>query len=59
MTENMPDTQMLDHQTSRSICNAVGERLQRDLSPQSLAASSQLERLIDELRRRETAGRGT
>jgi hypothetical protein len=47
----------IDHRTSRSICDAVGERLQQDLRPQSVASSSHLERLLEELRRQD-AGDG-
>ena len=47
------DTEQIDHRTSRSICNAVGERLQQSLRPDPTPSPS-LERLMDELRRRET-----
>jgi hypothetical protein len=43
----------IDRKTSRSICDAVGERLQQDLRPESLRPSSYLEHLMDELRRRD------
>jgi hypothetical protein len=43
----------IDHKTSRSICDAVGERLQQDLRPQSLTSSDYLERLIEELRKQD------
>ena len=46
-------SQTIDHATSRTICDAVGERLQQSLRPEDLEPSSQLEHLIDELRRRE------
>ena len=46
----------IDRQTSRSICDAVGERLQQDLRPESLSPSSYLEHLMDELRRRDDEG---
>jgi hypothetical protein len=42
-----------DGRTSRSICDAVGERLQRSLPPNSLGPSPYLEQLLEELRRRE------
>ena len=44
---------MIDHKTSQAICNAVGERLQRDLHPQFFASSPRLERLLEELRKQE------
>jgi hypothetical protein len=43
----------LDRVTSRSICDAVGERLRRDLQPEPLQRSSRLEDLIDQLRQRD------
>jgi hypothetical protein len=43
----------IDRRTSRSICDAVGERLQQDLRPESLRHSSHLQHLMDELRRRD------
>jgi len=42
-----------DGRTSRSICDAVGERLQRSLHPNSLGPSPYLEQLLEELRRQE------
>jgi hypothetical protein len=47
----------IDHKTSRSICEAVGERLQEDLRPEPSRMSSHLEHLMDELRRRDSEGR--
>jgi hypothetical protein len=44
----------IDGKTSRSICDAVGERLQR-LMPEALPPSSHLDHLMDELRRRDEA----
>jgi len=45
----------LDHKSSRSICDAVGERLQQVLRPDPTERSSHLEHLVDELRRRDEA----
>jgi hypothetical protein len=45
-------SEAIDGKTSRSICDAVGERLQQDLRPQS-APSPYLQRLLDEMRRRD------
>jgi hypothetical protein len=47
------DSETMDPATSRSICKAVGERLQRDLRLDAMPASSHLEHLMDELRRRD------
>jgi hypothetical protein len=44
---------ILDRKTSRSICNAVGERLQRDLRPDSFPSSSHIERLLEIMSRQE------
>jgi hypothetical protein len=45
----------IDGKTSRSICDAVGERLRRDL--QSPRPSSHLQHLMDELRLRDRENR--
>jgi hypothetical protein len=45
----------IDRKTSRSICDAVGERLQQDLRPELMRPSSHLNHLMDELRRRDHA----
>ena len=49
------DIESLDHKSSRAICDAVGERLQQVLRPES-AGPSHLQHLVDELRRREADG---
>jgi hypothetical protein len=43
-------TEAIDGKTSRSICDAVGERLQQSLRPEPLDRSTQLQHLLDELR---------
>lgn len=48
-------SEALDRKTSRSICEAVGERLQRSLPPDSSRLPSPLEQLMDELRKRDGA----
>jgi len=48
------DGEQIDRKTSRSICDAVGERLQQDLHPEPSRLSSHLEHLMDELRRRDS-----
>ncbi len=49
-------SETIDRKTSRSICTAVGERLQQSLRPDTSRLSSYLEHLIDELRRRDNEG---
>lgn len=48
--DNEPD--QLDHKTSRYICDAVGERLQQNMRPET-SLSPRLQQLLDELRRRD------
>jgi hypothetical protein len=45
----------IDHKTSRSICDAVGERLRQELQPEASRPSTHLQYLLDELRRRENS----
>jgi hypothetical protein len=52
-----PRREPIDGKTSRSIRDAVGERLQQYLQPRSLTSSPQLEHLIDELDRLERDAR--
>ena len=47
----------IDRDTSRSICDAVGERLQQDLRPVSSHLTSHLQHLMDELRKRDSEDR--
>ena len=47
----------IDRKTSRSICDAVGERLQQSLKPHFMDPAPQLHRLIEELHRRERESR--
>ena len=47
----------IDRQTSRTICDAVGERLQQHLRADVLQPSSYLDHLVDELRRRDQEDR--
>jgi hypothetical protein len=46
----------MDRRTSRSICDAVGERLQQSLRPEP-RLPTQLERLMNELRMRDRESR--
>jgi hypothetical protein len=47
----------IDRKTSRSICDAVGERLQREMPPETSRPSVHLQYLLDELRRRDQDSR--
>jgi hypothetical protein len=47
----------IDGKTSRSICDAVGERLQQSLRPEQLGPSTHLQHLLDELRSRDSGRR--
>ena len=58
-SRNTENSEMIDRATSRSICDAVGERLQRNLAPESLEPSSHLEYLMDELRRQDDPNHGS
>lgn len=49
------DFEQMDHKTSRSICDAVGERLQQSMRPEPVL-SDNLRQLLDELRRRDIPG---
>ncbi len=49
--------EQIDHRTSRSICDAIGERLQQSLRPDTSRLSSHLQHLMDELRKRDSEGR--
>ena len=49
------DSGQIDRRTCRSICDAVGERLQQTLRPET-RPTSYLEHLIDELRKRNREG---
>ena len=51
------DREPIDGKTSRSIRDAVGERLQQYLKPQMMIPSPQLEHLLEELDRAERNSR--
>jgi hypothetical protein len=51
------NSEPIDGKTSRSICDAIGERLQQSLRPETSRLSSELEHLLDELRRQDSGGR--
>ena len=46
-------SETIDAKTSRSICDAVGERLRQSLRPEMSRPSPRLQQLMDELRRRD------
>ena len=46
------DSEQIDRRTSRSICDAVGERLQQSLRPEP-RLPTHLEQLLNELERRD------
>jgi hypothetical protein len=47
------NSEQIDGKTSRSICNAIGEKLQQSLRPDTSRLSSYLQHLMDELRLRD------
>ncbi|OKO90993.1 hypothetical protein AC629_03805 [Bradyrhizobium sp. NAS80.1] len=49
------DSEQIDRRTSRSICEAVGERLQQSLRPEP-RLTSHLEHLLNELKKRDRDG---
>ncbi|WP_249151513.1 hypothetical protein [Bradyrhizobium liaoningense] len=49
------DSDQIDRRTCRSICDAVGERLQQSLRPEP-HLTSHLEHLLNELRKRDRDG---
>ena len=56
-SQNAENSVQIDYKTSRSICDAIGERLQQSLRPETSRLSSQLQHLLDELRRRDSEDR--
>ncbi len=52
-SRNTDASEMIDQATSRSICDAIGERLRQSLSSEASHPSPRLERLIAELRKRD------
>ncbi|HEY9452067.1 MAG TPA: hypothetical protein VIR82_05315 [Bradyrhizobium sp.] len=49
-TQTYNDVEQIDRRTCRSICDAVGERLQRSFRPET-ELTPRLRELMDELRR--------
>ena len=55
---NSRNPEFIDHRTCRSICDAVGERLQRDLPPPTKnELPPYLAQLMEELRRQDRSDR--
>jgi len=48
--------ELIDHKTGRSICDAVGERLQQSMPPVKSELPPHLARLMDRLRERDSNG---
>ena len=48
--QNNGDFEPIDHKTSRTICDAVGERLQQNLRPEA-ELPQPLRQLVEQLRR--------
>ena len=46
-------SEQIDRRTTRSICRAVGERLQQDIRPETAELPSHLRSLMDELERQD------
>ncbi|MBR0789842.1 hypothetical protein JQ631_12225 [Bradyrhizobium manausense] len=46
------DSEQIDRRTSRSICDAVGERLQQSIRPEP-RLPTHLEQLLNELKKRD------
>ena len=50
--QKLSDFEAIDRKTSRSICDAVGERLQQHMRPENALPPS-LQQLIEQLRSRD------
>jgi hypothetical protein len=51
------NSEPIDGKTSRSICDAIGEKLQQSLRPDNSRMSPDLEHLMDELRLQDSGDR--
>ncbi|HYI29836.1 MAG TPA: hypothetical protein VD863_18525 [Bradyrhizobium sp.] len=56
MNSHTDNSEQIDRKTSRSICDAVGERLQQHLRPLESELPSHLAHLMDELRKQDASG---
>ena len=52
MMARLDNDELIDHRTARSICDAIGERLQQYMKPET-ALSDHLQELLNELRRQD------
>ncbi|MDO9562390.1 MAG: hypothetical protein Q7J60_12260 [Bradyrhizobium sp.] len=59
MNSRNDSSEQIDRKTSRSICQGVGERLQRHLRPLETELPSHLAGLMDELRKQDAGVRRT
>ena len=57
MNSHTDNSEEIDRKTSRSICDAVGERLQQHLRPLESGLPTHLADLMDELRKQDARGR--
>jgi hypothetical protein len=57
MNSHTDNSEEIDRKTSRSICDAVGERLQQHLRPLESGLPTHLADLMDELRKEDARGR--
>ena len=55
MNSHIDNSEQIDRKTSRSICHAVGERLQQHLRPLDSELPPHLARLMDELRQQDAS----
>lgn len=58
MTSHTDNSEQIDRKTSRSICNAVGERLQQHVRPLETELPSHLAHLMEELRKQDASSHG-
>ena len=56
MNSHADNSEQIDRKTSRSICQAVGERLQQHVRPLESDLPSHLANLMDELRKQDAGG---
>lgn len=57
MNSHTDTSEHIDRKTSRSICQGVGERLQRHLRPLEAELPSHLAHLMEELRKQDASAR--
>jgi hypothetical protein len=56
-SRNTEASEMIDQATSRSVCDAIGERLRQSLSSEASHPSPRLEQLMAELQKRDRGNR--